>query len=57
MVVARFAREVVQPRVRDMDEAEVMDKEIINSMFENGVSFYIFVFFFEILFTCIIDLT
>ena len=38
MVVARFAREVVQPRVRDMDEAEVMDKEIINSMFENGVS-------------------
>jgi hypothetical protein len=36
--VARFAREVVQPKVQEMDEAEVMDKSIINSMFENGVS-------------------
>jgi short/branched chain acyl-CoA dehydrogenase len=36
--VARFAREVVQPRVRDMDEAELMDKDIIKSMFDNGVS-------------------
>ncbi|KAI8146434.1 acyl-CoA dehydrogenase/oxidase [Fennellomyces sp. T-0311] len=35
--VARFAREVVAPRVRDMDEAEVMDKDIIKSMFENGL--------------------
>ncbi|KAI9495669.1 acyl-CoA dehydrogenase/oxidase [Zychaea mexicana] len=35
--VARFAREVVQPRVRDMDEAEVMDKDIIKAMFENGL--------------------
>ncbi|KAI8067476.1 acyl-CoA dehydrogenase/oxidase [Gongronella butleri] len=35
--VARFAREVVQPRVQAMDDAEVMDKEIIDSMFENGL--------------------
>ncbi|KAI7899109.1 acyl-CoA dehydrogenase/oxidase [Cokeromyces recurvatus] len=35
--VARFAREVVQPKVRDMDEAEVMDKDIIQSMFDNGL--------------------
>lgn len=36
--VTRFAREVVQPKVRDMDEAELMDKDIIKAMFENGVS-------------------
>ncbi|ORZ23109.1 acyl-CoA dehydrogenase/oxidase [Absidia repens] len=35
--VGRFAREVVQPRVQAMDEAEVMDKDIIDSMFENGL--------------------
>jgi len=38
MIVARFAREVVQPKVQEMDEAEVMDKSIINAMFDNGVS-------------------
>lgn len=37
--VTRFAREIVQPKVRDMDEAELMDKDIIKSMFENGVSY------------------
>lgn len=37
--VSRFAREVVQPRVQDMDEAELMDKDIIKAMFDNGVSF------------------
>lgn len=36
-IVARFAREVVQPKVREMDENEVMDKSIIDAMFENGV--------------------
>ena len=36
--VARFAREVVQPKVSEMDEAELMDKNIIKSMFDNGVS-------------------
>ncbi|KAI9320745.1 acyl-CoA dehydrogenase/oxidase [Dichotomocladium elegans] len=35
--VARFAREVVQPKVRDMDEAELMDKDVIKAMFENGL--------------------
>ncbi|KAI7865889.1 acyl-CoA dehydrogenase/oxidase [Mucor mucedo] len=35
--VTRFAREIVQPKVRDMDEAELMDKDIIKSMFENGL--------------------
>ena len=34
---SRFAREVVQPKVQEMDEAEVMDKSIINAMFENGL--------------------
>jgi hypothetical protein len=36
-LVARFAREVIQPRVQAMDEAEVMDKDIITAMFDNGV--------------------
>ncbi|KAI9278049.1 acyl-CoA dehydrogenase/oxidase [Sporodiniella umbellata] len=35
--VGKFAREVVQPKVREMDEAEVMDKDIIKSMFDNGL--------------------
>ncbi|KAI8882681.1 acyl-CoA dehydrogenase NM domain-like protein [Backusella circina FSU 941] len=35
--VSRYAREVIQPRVQAMDEAEVMDKDIITSMFENGL--------------------
>lgn len=35
--VARFAREVVGPKVREMDENENMDKSIINAMFENGL--------------------
>lgn len=36
--VSKFAREIVQPRVQAMDEAEVMDKDIIKAMFDNGVS-------------------
>ncbi|GAA5811533.1 hypothetical protein MFLAVUS_004970 [Mucor flavus] len=35
--VSRFAREVVQPKVQEMDEAELMDKDIIKAMFENGL--------------------
>ncbi|KAI8327822.1 hypothetical protein BC941DRAFT_519575, partial [Chlamydoabsidia padenii] len=35
--VSRFAREIVGPRVQAMDEAELMDKDIIDSMFENGL--------------------
>jgi hypothetical protein len=35
--VSRFAREVVAPKVREMDEAEKMDPSIIKGLFENGV--------------------
>lgn len=35
--VSRFAREVIQPKVQAMDEAECMDKSVIDGMFENGV--------------------
>ncbi|KXS14636.1 acyl-CoA dehydrogenase NM domain-like protein [Gonapodya prolifera JEL478] len=34
--VARFAREVVAPRVSEMDEKEKMDPEIIKGLFDNG---------------------
>ncbi|CAE6404786.1 unnamed protein product [Rhizoctonia solani] len=36
-VVSRFAREVVAPKVREMDEAEKMDPSIIKGLFENGL--------------------
>ncbi|KEP55718.1 putative acyl-CoA dehydrogenase short-branched chain [Rhizoctonia solani 123E] len=36
-VVSRFAREVVAPKVREMDEAEKMDPAIIKGLFENGL--------------------
>ena len=36
--VKRFAEDVVAPKVRDMDENEMMDKEIIKGLFEHGVS-------------------
>ncbi|KAF7731252.1 hypothetical protein EC973_000668 [Apophysomyces ossiformis] len=35
--VAKFAREVVAPRVQAMDDKEEMDKDIIDAMFENGL--------------------
>jgi len=35
-VVARFAQERIAPRVRAMDEAMTMDKDIIDEMFANG---------------------
>ncbi|KAG0747325.1 hypothetical protein G6F57_002805 [Rhizopus arrhizus] len=35
--VARFARETIQPKVQEMDEAEVMSKEIIQSLFDQGL--------------------
>ncbi|CCM01037.1 uncharacterized protein FIBRA_03085 [Fibroporia radiculosa] len=34
--VARFAQEVIAPKVREMDEAEMMDPEIIQKLFEQG---------------------
>jgi alkylation response protein AidB-like acyl-CoA dehydrogenase len=36
--VRKFSEEVVAPRVRDMDEAEKMDPEVIKGLFDNGVS-------------------
>ncbi|KAF8681302.1 acyl-CoA oxidase [Rhizoctonia solani] len=36
-VVSRFAREVVAPKVREMDEAEKMDPFIVKGLFENGL--------------------
>ena len=33
----RFANEVIAPKVRDMDEKEMMDPEIIKACFEQGV--------------------
>lgn len=35
--VSRFANDVIAPKVREMDEAEVMDKDIIRQMFEQGL--------------------
>lgn len=37
LLVRRFAQDVVAPKVREMDEAETMDPEIIKGLFEQGV--------------------
>jgi len=34
---ARFAQDVIAPKVREMDEAELMDPEIIKALFEQGL--------------------
>jgi alkylation response protein AidB-like acyl-CoA dehydrogenase len=36
-MVSKFASEVIAPRVKAMDEAEVMDPEVIKALFENGL--------------------
>ncbi|KAJ1866807.1 hypothetical protein LPJ78_001542 [Coemansia sp. RSA 989] len=36
-VVSRFAREVVQPKVSEMDEAEKMDPQVIRGLFDAGL--------------------
>lgn len=33
----RFAQDVVAPKVREMDENEMMDKDVIEGLFEQGV--------------------
>lgn len=38
VTVARFAQEVIAPKVREMDEAEMMDSGVIKGLFEQGVS-------------------
>lgn len=40
--VRRFARDVVGPRVRDMDEQEIMDPSVIKGLFEQGVCSFFF---------------
>jgi len=35
--VSKFANEVMLPRVRDMDEAEAMDRDLITKCFEQGL--------------------
>ena len=37
--VSKFSREVVGPRVRDMDENELVDKDILQALFDQGVHF------------------
>ena len=36
-MVRRFATDVVGPKVREMDENEMMDPEVIKGLFEQGV--------------------
>jgi hypothetical protein len=36
-LVKRFAEDVVGPKVREMDENEMMDPSVINGLFEQGV--------------------
>lgn len=37
VAVRRFANEVVAPKVREMDENEMMDPAVIKGLFEQGV--------------------
>ena len=36
-VVKRFAQDVIVPKVREMDEAEMMDLTIVEQLFEQGL--------------------
>jgi hypothetical protein len=36
-VVKRFAQDVIGPKVREMDENEMMDPSVIQALFEQGV--------------------
>ena len=36
-VVRKFSEEVIAPKVREMDENEMMDPEIIKGLYEQGV--------------------
>lgn len=38
--VSRFATDVVGPKVREMDENEMMDPSVIKGLFEQGVSHF-----------------
>ena len=41
-VVKRFAQDVIGPKVREMDENEMMDPSIIHGLFEQGVRNFTF---------------
>lgn len=42
-VVRRFANDVVAPKVREMDENEMMDPAVIKGLFEQGVRSVLFI--------------
>lgn len=48
-IVQRFAQDVVGPRVRDMDENEMMDPAVIKGLFETGVRFMMFYLYASVL--------
>lgn len=37
LAVAKFAADVISPRVRDMDERSSIDPAVISGLFENGL--------------------
>lgn len=37
-LVARFANDVVKPKVFEMDETETLDKDVLKGLFDQGVS-------------------
>ena len=37
LAVAKFAADVISPRVRDMDERSAIDPAVISGIFENGL--------------------
>jgi hypothetical protein len=43
-IVARFAQEVVKPKVLEMDETEQVHPSVLKGLFEQGVSIYFFFF-------------
>lgn len=38
ILVAKFAQEVVKPKVSQMDETEKLDASVLKGLFEQGVS-------------------
>lgn len=38
MLVRRFAKEKIEPKVHEMDEKEMLDKTVLQGLFSQGVS-------------------
>ena len=38
--VAKFAKEQIGPKVKEMDEKELLDKSILQQLFDQGVMFF-----------------